>query len=92
MVSYNRQSYKGDDDLRITFDENLMYRDMNLNFKKEIRDKIYFKDSQNIIMELKAQGSFPLWLVKKMSELKIYPQRFSKVGKAYELIRKENNV
>ena len=92
MVSYDRQSYKGDDDLRITFDENLMYRDMNLNFKKEKRDKIYFKDSQNIIMELKAQCSFPLWLVKKMSELKIYPQRFSKVGKAYELIRKENNV
>ena len=43
-------------------------------------------------MELKAHGAVPLWLVKKMSELKIYPQRFSKVGKIYEALRKEKNV
>ena len=43
-------------------------------------------------MEVKANGALPLWLVKIMSELKIYPQRFSKIGKIYERIRKESNV
>ena len=59
---------------------------------KAKRDKIYFKDDQNIIMEVKAQGVMPLWLVQKMSELKVYPQQFSKIGKIYERIIKEQNV
>lgn len=89
LVIYNRESYKNDDGLRITFDENLKYRDKNLSFLKGKHDKIYFKDDHNIIMEVKAHGVMPLWLVKKMSELKIYPQQFSKIGKIYERI---NNV
>ena len=92
LVMYDRESYKGEDGLRITFDENLSYRNKNLSFSKGNRDKIYFKDRVNIIMELKAHGAVPLWLVKKMSELNIYPQRFSKVGKIYEALRKEKNV
>lgn len=92
LVIYNRESYKGDNELRITFDENLKYRNRNLSFKKGKRDKIYFKDDRNIIMEVKAQGSLPLWLVRVMSDLRVYPQQFSKIGKIYEKIRKEKNV
>jgi len=91
-ISYDRKSYKDESGLRITFDENLKYRDKNLRFIKAKRDKIYFKDDQNIIMEVKAQGVMPLWLVQKMSELKVYPQQFSKIGKIYERIIKEQNV
>ena len=39
LVIYNRESYKGEDNLRITFDENLRYRSKNLNLKKGKRDK-----------------------------------------------------
>lgn len=92
LVMYDRESYKDNEGLRITFDENLKYRDKKLSFTKGKRDTIYFKDDHNIIMEIKAHGAIPLWLVKKMSELKIYPQRFSKIGKIYEKIRKEQNV
>ncbi|MBO4813283.1 polyphosphate polymerase domain-containing protein [Candidatus Saccharibacteria bacterium] len=92
LVIYNRTSYKGENDLRITFDEKLKYRDHNLELKNKKNDKIYFKDDRNIIMEIKAGGALPLWLVKKLSELKIYPQRFSKIGKIYQKIRKEQNV
>lgn len=92
MVMYDRESYKGEDGLRITFDENLMYRDDDLSFNSEKHGKIYFKDNKNIIMELKSHGVIPLWLVSKMSKLKIYPQQFSKIGKSYEKIRKEQNV
>ncbi len=92
LVIYNRESYKNKDGLRITFDENLKYRDKNLSFLKGKHDKIYFKNDYNIIMEVKAHGVMPLWLVKKMSELKIYPQQFSKIGKIYQKIIKEQNV
>lgn len=92
MTMYNRESYKGEDSLRITFDEDLKYRDKNLNLKQPKRGKIYFKDKRNIIMEIKAHGVLPLWLVEVLSANKLYPQQFSKVGKSYEKIRKEQNV
>ena len=75
-----------------TFDENLKYSHQNLSFIKGKRDKIYFKDKRNVIMEVKAHGVIPLWLAGIMSAEKIYPQQFSKIGKVYEKLRKENNV
>lgn len=92
LVVYDRESYKGDDGLRITFDENLRYRDDNLSLFLEKSDKIYFKNNDSLIMEIKANGTFPLWLVKLLSENRIYPQRFSKVGSIYTKLRKEQNV
>lgn len=92
LVLYNRESYKGDDNLRITFDENLKYRCQNLSLIKTKHDKIYFKDKQNIIMEIKAHGVLPLWLVEILSKNQIYPQQFSKIGKIYQKIIKEQNV
>lgn len=84
LVIYNRESYKNDEGLRITFDEDLKYRNKKLSLNKEKRDKIFFKDKYNIIMEIKSQTALPLWLVKAMSEHKIYPTQFSKIGKIYE--------
>lgn len=92
FITYNRESYKGENDLRITFDENLKYRNKNLSLIKGKHDKIYFKDKQNTIMEIKANGVIPLWLVKIMSAEKVYPRQFSKIGKVYAKLRKENNV
>lgn len=92
LVNYSRESYKNEDGLRITFDEKLKYRDKKLSFHKSKHDKMYFKKEPNIIMEIKADGVMPLWLVKEMSKLHIYPQQFSKIGKIYECIRKEENV
>ena len=92
FISYDRESYKDENDLRITFDENLKYRTSNLNFTNKKHDKMYFKTEPNIIMEIKTTGAMPLWLVKEMSRLHIYPQQFSKIGKIYARIRKEKNV
>lgn len=92
LVYYNRESYSGEDGLRITFDEKLKYRDKDLKFAKKASDKLYFKNGKNIIMEIKAHGVMPLWLVKALSLNEAYPERFSKIGKIYELIRKEKNV
>lgn len=92
LVMYNRTSYKDENNLRVTFDEKLKYRNRNLELKNKKNDKIYFEGDRNIIMEIKAGGAWPLWLVHKMSELKVYPQRFSKIGMIYQKIRKEQNV
>ncbi len=92
LVYYNRMSYAGDDDLRITFDENLKFRDKNLRFTNNAKDKHYFNDEKNIIMEIKAGGVMPLWLAHALSKAKAYPTSFSKIGRIYELIRKEKNV
>lgn len=94
FISYNRSSFKDQHGLRITFDENLKYRNKNLDFKQSKSDKIYFKDNdKGVILEIKAHGVMPLWLVRKMSELKIYPQQFSKVGSVYQrIIKEQKNV
>lgn len=92
LIFYNRESYKNDDSLRITFDENLKYDYKNLSLNQAKRGKMYFKDKRNIIMEIKAPSVLPLWLVQILSESKLYPQQFSKVGKSYERIIKEQNV
>ena len=86
FISYKRTSYQDDHDFRITFDENLKYRSGNLSLNKAKHDTIYFKDDHNIIMEVKADGAMPLWFVKELSRLKLYPQQFSKIGKVYERI------
>ena len=92
LVFYTRESYQGEGGLRITFDENLKYRTKNVNFTKQKSDQNYFNDEKNVIMEIKAHGVLPLWLVKKLSAERIFPQQFSKVGKIYQKIGKEINV
>lgn len=89
LVFYRRYSWQGEQKLRITFDENLRYRTEDVKFCKKKSDKKYFLDEKNIIMEIKAQGAWPLWLARKLSSERIFPQQFSKVGKIYQKIGKE---
>ena len=44
------------------------------------------------IMEIKSTVNFPLWLVKELSRLKIYPHSFSKYGEEYKLLIKEGDL
>lgn len=83
-VQYERYAYfstvqKG---LRFTFDTNII--------SNRIRDKQRSLLEKNMyILEIKAEQSFPLWLVKLLQKHKIYKQSFSKIGKEYELYTKE---
>lgn len=88
LIYYDRTSYIGGNGLRITFDKNLRFRDSDLSFIRKINDKYYFDTKKNIIMEIKARGAIPLWLARMLSGNKIFPVRFSKIGKIYELIKK----
>ena len=84
-IAYDRKSYKGkeDNNLRITIDSNLRSRDSNLRLDYGDKGEKYFKE-EYYIMEIKTLGSLPLWLVKSLSRLKIYPTSFSKYGSIYK--------
>lgn len=84
FLAYDRNSYyeKGNRNLRITLDSNLRsrYNDLRL----ELGDNgIKYFDEDTYIMEIKVMNAIPLWLTKILSELKIYPTSFSKVGSIY---------
>lgn len=85
FIAYDRKSYKGlnNSSLRITLDTNLRSRREDLRLELGDAGKKYFKDDY-YIMEIKTLGSMPLWLVKTLSELNIFPASFSKYGKIYE--------
>lgn len=83
-IRYDRIAFVSKtDNFRITFDSNLIFRNSNVNL--ENKQGIPIMASPNLcVMEIKSEDNFPLWLVRKLSELKLYSQSFSKYGKAYE--------
>lgn len=85
-LSYDRYSYraKDDEDLRITFDLNILSRTENLDMSVDPESDKSLLDENEFIMEIKAGYAFPLWLTKILSKYKIYPVTFTKYGKIYE--------
>lgn len=83
-VFYDRTALIGKEDkaLRITFDENIRFRNTNLDISNGDEGKLLTGPDKHLI-EIKIQGAMPLWLVKILSQLKIYPTSFSKYGNAY---------
>ena len=92
MVMSDRIAFKGkaEAEFRLTFDENLRFREDNLSFRKGSKGEKYFPTTNEpkkcIIMEVKTMSAMPPWFVNELSRLKIYPSRFSKYGKIYQLI------
>lgn len=91
FLAYDRKSYHGRDDneLRITIDENLRSRRNDLFLEKGDEGNYYF-DNEIYIMEIKYLNALPLWLVQCLSDLRIYPTSFSKLGSVYKKNRREN--
>ena len=83
-LAYDRLSYydKNDLNFRITFDSNLRSRNDNLNLELGDAGRLY-DNKKFYIMELKSLTAIPLWFIKILSELKIYPKSFSKYGNIY---------
>lgn len=84
FISYHRNSYRGiSDDVRITFDNDLISRRYDLNLESGIYGDKYFNEDK-YIMEIKTLNGYPMWLVDALSNLKIYPNSFSKYGSIYK--------
>ena len=84
FLAYDRNSSyeKGNRSLRITIDSNLRSRYDNLRLEYGDNGEAYF-DEETYIMEVKVLNAMRLWLTMVLSELKIYPISFSKIGSIY---------
>lgn len=89
LIMYERDAYlRRGTDLRITFDKNISFRNFDLNFNSNLEGKKII-NSDFVLMEIKVMHTMPVWLVKVLSELKIYKTSFSKYGLAYKMIFNE---
>lgn len=90
FIAYDRKSYRGleNNNLRITIDTNLRSRKDNLSLELGDEGNLYFKE-ELYIMEIKTLGAMPLWLVRNLSDLGIYPVSFSKYGSIYKKDKEE---
>lgn len=73
---------KEDEELRITFDENIRWRQEDLSLSAGDGGHLLTQPGQ-VLMELKLPEAAPLWLAHLLSELQLYPTSFSKYGIAY---------
>lgn len=90
LLSYEREAFyaKEDSDFRITFDENILWRDYDVNLHSGVYGSSILAPGM-VLMEVKTAGAIPMWLVKLFSEQHIYKTNFSKYGRAYEKIEKQ---
>jgi len=79
VISYKRKAFVGmhDNDLRITFDTCLKYRNFDFRIEKGGYGK-YFLPPQIVVLEIKVKDYVPAWLNKVVSRHEYLIQRVSK--------------
>ncbi len=84
-IAYDRIAMSGIEnaDLRVTFDTNIRWRESILDLSKGVWGNTMLGKGQ-YLMEIKIPGAMPLWLSRKLTELKIFPASYSKYGSCYK--------
>lgn len=92
LLSYSRIAYYGKEnpDLRITFDDEILWRDYDLDLKSGIYGEELLPENV-VLMEIKVKAVIPMWLIEFLSKNHIYKTSFSKYGTAYKNIIERNN-
>ena len=72
-----------DPELRITFDENLRWRETELDLCAGSAGEPLTAPGE-VLMELKLPQAAPLWLARMLSDEGLFPTSFSKYGTAYK--------
>ena len=87
FLSYEREAFfeKSGGSFRVTFDDNILFRTEELSLTSDAYGT-QLLDDEHVLMELKCAGGIPLWLVRVLSENKIYKTSFSKYGTGYSRI------
>lgn len=88
FLSYEREAYYSLDgsDFRVTFDENILYREKDLSLGSAIYGTPILEEGQTL-MEIKTSGGIPLWMSEALTENHLYKTSFSKYGTAYQQIQ-----
>ena len=83
-LCYDRQAFyaKDDDSFRITFDDNVFWREHDLTLSGAPQGERLLPEDR-IIMEVKTPVGIPLWLSDMLTQEHIYKTPFSKYGNAY---------
>ena len=82
-IRYDRYSYSGENEFRVTFDTNVVSRLVHLDFGSHADDVPQLLQGEYLI-EAKSYFAFPLWFTNALTKYKIYPESFSKYGRIYE--------
>lgn len=84
FLSYEREAFFACDDrkFRITFDDNVLWRDQNVSLTDGIGGEELLPEDR-VLMEVKAGGAYPLWASHMLADFQLYPASFSKYGRAY---------
>lgn len=84
-LSYERMAYVGkeDDSVRITFDQDILYRTDDLSLMAGSYGESILQQNE-LLMEIKISGGMPIWLANILSENQIFPSKFSKYANAYK--------
>lgn len=82
---YEREAFYSLDggDFRVTFDENILYRESDLSLSSEVYGIPLLGEGQTL-MEIKTSGGLPLWMSHTLNRLKVFKTSFSKYGMAYQ--------
>ncbi len=84
FLTYEREAYYSlmGDSFRVTFDENLLYREKDIALNSEVWGTPLLVEGM-VLMELKTPGGIPLWMTHFLTEQRIFKTFFSKYGTAY---------
>lgn len=81
MLFYDRVAYK-DGDFRVTFDTKIRSSKLDLDITGK-NSYFEFVNRDMVLLEVKSPGSIPIWFTEMLSQLKVYPSSYSKVGNDY---------
>lgn len=84
FIAYDRIALFGkeDEELRITFDTNIRWREENLDLTKGSNGRQLLQPGQ-VLMEIKIPQVMPLWMCHLLDDLEIRATSFSKYGECY---------
>ena len=90
-LCYDREAWYDpiDKGFRMTLDRNVRYRTDDLSLSSPFGGREILKPGQTLL-EVKAEGAVPIWLVEILNREGIRKQSFSKYGRAYEQMLTEH--
>ena len=90
-LCYDREAWYDpvDKGFRMTLDRNVRYRTADLSLASPFGGREILKPGQTLL-EVKAEGAVPIWLVDILNREEIRKQSFSKYGRAYEQMLREH--
>ena len=89
-LSYERQAWFSTEDpgFRVTLDRNIRFRTSDMTLYAPVGGEQILPPELSLL-EAKASGGVPLWMVEHLSKNGIHKQSFSKYGRAYQRLLQE---